>query len=95
MFLLAIIALVIARSCLSPCEKFTPPSKTTSEYWFSSCMINSWAFEILAAAITSSSVAFGLAYFRLFIIVVLNKKVSCKTIEIWFLHECSLTFDDK
>ena len=81
------IALAIESLCFSPPDNLTPSSPMMVSYLFGSFSINSSAKAFFAANITSSSDAFGFAYFILNLIVSSKRVVFWLTREMLFLKE--------
>ena len=65
--------------CRSPPDNFNPRSPTLVSYPSGKFKILSWIFAALQASNTSSSVASGRAYSRLYMMSALNSTVSCGT----------------
>jgi hypothetical protein len=76
------IALAIATLCLSHPESLIHLSQTKVSYHLLKFWIKSWHLAILAAAIISSSLAFGFQYAIFSLIDLWNNTVSCGTIDI-------------
>lgn len=72
--------------CLSPPDSFRPLSPTFVSYPSGNSVILSWMFAAIHAALTSSSLALGFAYFRLYMILALKRTVSCGTTPMFSLR---------